>query len=340
MEKRFTFKTLGFILFSIISLVLVFSAVVVTVMNVYKPAVKTYLNGKFIGYFSNEQQFDQVYNELVSEKQNIDPNVKVYLDCEPIFQSCYIKDKLLAQQNIYTNLRAEIKTEYTIYNVALNGENKMTFTNQDDANKYAQTFKKEVSKLNTEIQIKKVKTLGETTTIDRAEAIMKDIVARNKPIEIPKVVSKVRVVSKKSTNTTYNGQVDASIANNANVQGGIWPTTARNITSTFGYRGDFHTGIDLAGPSGSSIFAYKDGVVTFSGYSSDYGNYIKIDHGNGFSTLYAHSSKLLVRAGNVVKQGQTIALIGRTGWATGNHLHFEVRINGKCTNPYPYIAGK
>lgn len=93
-------------------------------MNTYKPTVKTYIGEKFIGYFTSEQQFDEVYNDLVAEKQNIDENVKVYLEGEPTFVTSYIRESLLEDQNIYTNLRAEIKTEYTIYKVAVNDEEK------------------------------------------------------------------------------------------------------------------------------------------------------------------------------------------------------------------------
>ena len=82
MEKKGVLSTLRFIFFTVLTLALIFSAVVVTVLNTYKPAVKAYLDGKFIGYFTNEQQFDEVYNDLVAEKQSIDPNVKVYLERE------------------------------------------------------------------------------------------------------------------------------------------------------------------------------------------------------------------------------------------------------------------
>ncbi|MEG2310799.1 MAG: peptidoglycan DD-metalloendopeptidase family protein [Clostridia bacterium] len=334
MDKKSVFNTLRFITLTIICMVLIFSAVVITVLNMYKPATKTYLNGKFIGYFSNEQHFDDVYNELVAEKQSIDPNVKVYLECEPIFESCYIRDGLFTEQNVYTNLRAQVKTEFTIYNVAVNGEVKMTFTTQDDANKYVETLKKQVSKLVSEVKIDKVDSLGDTTTTDRAEAIMKDIVDRNKPVEIPKTKP---IVKYKTPITTYNGKISA---NNANTQGGIWPTVSRYISSPYGWRrGSFHSGTDIAGSAGSPIYAYKDGVVTFSGWSSiGYGNLVKIDHGNGFATWYAHCRTINVRAGDSVEQGQTIAAMGSTGNSTGNHLHFEVRINGVHKNSYMYIS--
>lgn len=302
--------TLRFVFFTILALVLIFSAVLVTVLNTYKPTVKAYIGDKFVGYFSSEQQFDEVYNDLVAEKQNVDSDVKVYLDSEPTFETSYTRDSLIAKQNVYTNLRAEMKTEYTVYEVAVDGDNKMKFDTKDDANKYAENLKAEVSKLNVEVKEEKVEEKGEITTIERADSILKDIVDRNKPVETPKATG-----------------------------GGVWPTVNRRINCQYmGYSG--HTGIDLGGAIGTAIYAYKTGTVTFAGWGRGYGLHVKIDHGNGMTTYYAHCSELLVSVGQQVTEGQMIAKIGMTGYTTGPHLHFEVRFNGVPTNPYPYIAGK
>lgn len=130
----------------------------------------------------------------------------------------------------------------------------------------------------------------------------------------------------------------------------LWPAPyATYITSKYGYRthpvtgvkNSFHTGIDLAknGCHGKPIIAANSGVVSrviWSNYG--YGNYVMIDHGGGVQTLYAHASNIYVRKGQYVTRGETIAAIGTTGNSTGPHLHFEVRINGNYTNPYPYIT--
>lgn len=327
---------LKFVLFSLIALALIFSAVVVTVVNTYKPVVKTYINGECIGYFTSEQQFDEVYNQLVTEKQNIDPNVKAYLESEPTFETSYVKDSLLQDQNIYTNLRSKVKTEYTIYNVAVNGEDKMTFNTKDEALKYAEDLKVEVAKLNIDIKEQRVEELGEMTSVERADAILKDIVDRNKPVETPKVT-----VPKKTTNKNNATSNVATIgANSVQATGsGVWPTVVRRVNCHWmGYAG--HTGTDIGGAVGTAIYAYRSGTVTFSGWNAGYGNNVRIDHGNGMSTLYAHASQLLVKPGQTVSEGQIIAKIGMTGYTTGPHLHFEIRINGVPVNAYPYIAGR
>ena len=326
-------STLRFILFTAISLVMIFTAVYLTVLNTYKPAVKTYINGEFIGYFSDEQQFDEVYNDLVAEKQNIDENVKVYLESEPTFEQSYIRDSLLEEQNVYTNLRAEIKTEYTIYELVVDGEKQMTFTAEDQAEDYINQLKAEVSNINANIEVEKVSELEDVTSTERADDILAGIVDRNKPVEIPEEEEEPQ-----TTNTTqytasvYNGTV-ALVADGTKV----WPTVYSRINCDYlGYYG--HNGVDIGGASGTPIYAYMGGTVTFSGWdTTGYGNCIKISHGNGLVTIYAHCSALYVSAGQQVSAGQTIAGIGMTGWATGNHLHFEVRVNGVPVNPWTYL---
>lgn len=124
-----------------------------------------------------------------------------------------------------------------------------------------------------------------------------------------------------------------------------WPAPGYyRVTSKFGQRfhpvlkrWKLHTGMDLGVPSGSKIVAANEGVVLIAKYNVAYGNYIVIDHGGGITTLYAHNKKLLVSPGQTVKRGQVISYSGSTGYSTGPHLHFEVRINGEYQNPMDYL---
>jgi murein DD-endopeptidase MepM/ murein hydrolase activator NlpD len=120
-----------------------------------------------------------------------------------------------------------------------------------------------------------------------------------------------------------------------------WPVSGR-LTSYFGYRSIFgtysyHSGIDIATSYGTAIAASDGGTVIWSGYKGSYGNLVIIDHGNGVQTYYGHCSSLLVSAGDKVYKGQTIARVGSTGRSTGNHCHFEVKINGTSVNPLSYL---
>lgn len=124
-----------------------------------------------------------------------------------------------------------------------------------------------------------------------------------------------------------------------------WPTpNYYRVTSIYGWRihpinknKSFHTGVDIAAPYGTNLVASANGKVIFAGYQGAYGNTIIIDHGGGLSTMYAHQSKFLVKVGDTVKINQPIGKIGTSGWSTGPHVHYEVRINGEHVNPMPYL---
>lgn len=125
----------------------------------------------------------------------------------------------------------------------------------------------------------------------------------------------------------------------------IWPSTdSYYITSLFGDRAhpitgavDNHSGIDIGASFGTNVLASTGGVVKTATYHSSYGNYVLIEHANGYQTLYAHMSQLKVHAGSSVVQGQTVGLVGSTGDSTGPHIHFEVWLNGGRVDPLDYF---
>ena len=128
------------------------------------------------------------------------------------------------------------------------------------------------------------------------------------------------------------------------VNGMCMPIASQRVTSVFGYRlspitGRYamHSGLDLGADMGEPIYAALSGRVVKSKYNVDYGNFITLDHGDGLVTLYAHCSELLVEVGDEVKKGQVIARAGSTGWSTGPHLHFEVRVQGVRIDPTYYL---
>ena len=121
------------------------------------------------------------------------------------------------------------------------------------------------------------------------------------------------------------------------------PLEDGRVSSTWGNRTllgttRHHSGVDLAAPSGTPIYSTGSGVVTKSGWGSGYGQYVEIDHGNGYITRYAHASRLMVNAGDRVNAGEHIANVGCTGRCTGPHLHFEVVKDGQRKNPSTYLA--
>ena len=125
-----------------------------------------------------------------------------------------------------------------------------------------------------------------------------------------------------------------------------WPAPGYyTITSPFGYRVHpilgvtrFHSGVDIGVPTGGKVIAANDGIVIKTTYTSSYGNMVMIDHGGGIVTLYAHGSKIIATLGQEVKRGDVIMEAGSTGWSTGPHLHFEVRLDGEYQQPLDYIT--
>jgi murein DD-endopeptidase MepM/ murein hydrolase activator NlpD len=123
-----------------------------------------------------------------------------------------------------------------------------------------------------------------------------------------------------------------------------WPVRSGYITSTYGFRRDpfhgrstFHKGVDFAGARGAPVVAVAEGVVTFSGKQSGYGNLVEIRHKNGLVTRYGHCQARFVKEGDQIAKGQTIATLGSTGRSTGPHVHFEVMVGGKQVDPMQYI---
>lgn len=158
-------------------------------------------------------------------------------------------------------------------------------------------------------------------------------------------IRKDRIVGGRSSSmvlaaTLYDNPIGPSNDNQKTIATGMFDEPAEGIlTSEFGARwGRMHTGIDIGGESGSDILAADGGVVTYSAWVNGYGNYIAIDHENGYQTAYAHLDELLVSEGERVFKGQKIAYMGSTGNSTGPHLHFEIKYCGEYNNPLDYVV--
>lgn len=152
--------------------------------------------------------------------------------------------------------------------------------------------------------------------------------------QIAQIESEILQLSVNSMGTVYIGGIMA------------WPVPGyTRITSSYGMRTHpitgiykLHTGVDLGAPIGANFIAAADGMVVKAGYNSAYGNMVIIDHGGGISTLYAHGNEIIAKLGQPVKKGDIILKVGQTGYATGPHAHFEVRLNGTPVNPMPFIT--
>jgi murein DD-endopeptidase MepM/ murein hydrolase activator NlpD len=161
-------------------------------------------------------------------------------------------------------------------------------------------------------------------------------ITRENGIQVNAVILETQMISQPTTQVVITGTKELPpLQGTGSLR---YPVSGARLSSPFGTRwGRMHSGIDLACATGTRIGAADGGTVTFSGYSGSYGYVVKINHGGGVVTVYAHCSKLLVSKGDKVYQGQHIANVGSTGRSTGPHCHFEVQINGVAKNPLNYL---
>ncbi len=167
--------------------------------------------------------------------------------------------------------------------------------------------------------------------------------------EMDKIEDEIEEFLKKqesSSSSSSGGSMSSTVSSG----GWAWPVPYSScyITSPYGYRSDpisgqykFHSGVDISMPNarGKNLVAVKDGTVIRAVHSgSGYGNYVMIDHGGGYVSLYGHCNSLAVSVGDRVKRGQVVAYIGSSGYSTGPHVHFEIRLNGEKKNPLNYIS--
>jgi len=152
-----------------------------------------------------------------------------------------------------------------------------------------------------------------------------------------KITETTTVTSRTYSGTTITQSSGSTIANQKPAYTGgklLWPTVGTRITQYYSWS---HKGLDIANKTGTPLYAAEAGTVERSGWNTGYGYNVVINHGGGLKTLYAHSSKLRVKAGDKVSRGDVVADMGSTGWSTGPHIHFEVIVNGVKQNPLNYI---
>ena len=205
-----------------------------------------------------------------------------------------------------------MKIQYEYYNLELNGEIIEAVNSKEDA----ETIKEQLGLQ--DIAITQIIT-------ENAEEV------NTHELEVAKnnVAEKTQTVDKTEEIANINGIEIATL-----------PITG-TISSRYGVssriRVSTHTGLDIAATTGTPIKVIADGTVTSAQYTGSYGYLVKVDHGNGVESWYAHTSKMYVKAGAEVKAGDIIAAVGSTGNSTGPHLHLEIRINGQHVNPQKYI---
>lgn len=310
--KFYTKETIKFFNIALIAIGFIIAIILIK----YKPMYEVKIEGTTIGYVENKKSLNEKIQENVENysKENIE---SAELTATPEYELKLVnKSQDENEDEVIIALQNELEITYKYYEIASNNEVIENVKDEETAEKLVNEIK-ELS--NNEVEL----TINEKTTKALKEIQIDDL-----------EVAKENTVEKLNIDTTE------SIADINGIKVATLPVTG-TISSRYGVsskiRVSTHTGLDIAATTGTPIKVVADGTVTFAAYSGSYGYIVKVDHGNGVETWYGHTSKMLVKEGQAVKAGDTIALVGSTGNSTGPHLHFEVRINGEHVNPQKYL---
>ena len=288
----------------------------------FEPVYEVKLGDETIGYVKSKEEIEKIINEELLKSEH-ECAVLSTLDVEPTYNLVLANKNLENQEEVIASLSNEVTTLYKVYSINVNGENKSYVNTYEEAQQISDEMKSEYEKLdNLEIAIveeytKNIDEIG-TVELQTAEA---------------------------SINTELRGLMDEQERIESATFNGVYfavTPVIGNITSRYGVyessvRNHAHSGMDIAAPYGTEIKAAASGTVTYSGWQSGYGYLIIIDHGNGVESYYGHCSSLIANVGDEVEAGDVISRVGSTGNSTGNHLHFEIRLNGSTINPQKYL---
>jgi murein DD-endopeptidase MepM/ murein hydrolase activator NlpD len=305
-------------------LILSFSLISILMILKYKPVYAVTISGKVVGYVSNIEDFNNLINSEIinTTEKNVD---SVSLTDTPSFE---LK---LVSRSIQTNesdIIAEIKANntsilYKYYAVLLNDETEAYVDTLDDAEEVIAKIKNEYG-LDLELNLQIVEKYTENAEEVKAE-----------PIEVAS-----QALETEAENIKIEKEKEDALPSINGIKLAITPVQGV-ISSRYGsvssLRKSTHTGLDIACSKGTPIQVVSDGTVTFAQENGSYGNLVKVDHGNGVETWYAHCDKIYVEVGDVVSAGDIIAAVGSTGNSTGPHLHLEIRVNGSTLNPQNYL---
>ena len=306
-------------LFKIIAIALVL--IIAIILIKFRPAYSVSLNGEKIGYVGDEEEFQNEINEniLTPDESNV---AFVELD-EVEYTFTLVNRNFVDESTVLATLEESSQNVYRVYEVAdLNDEETKVYVNSmEEAEEMVSTLKEQYSEIEPNLVINQI-------YLDNVDEVNEENIK----------LAKEALTNSLEQELEEKEKIDSRTVNGIYLA--VTPVTGR-ITSRFGanesIRDHTHKGIDIAATRGTPILATAAGTVTFAGWSSGYGYLVKIDHGNGVETYYGHCSRLYVSAGESVEAGTEIAAVGSTGNSTGNHLQFEIRLNGEQINPQTYV---
>ena len=328
-------------MFRLINIIAIALFVIMAVILIkYDLVCEVTVAGESLGYIADKEEFEKSVNDIINKEE--DNKLYTTIENMPEYTLKFVdRVEKTNEEEILAKIEESSETTYKLYAVTVDGKEKATITNLEEAeNLVKELNKKYKKKLDTKIAIVEVITTDnekDVTTIKTAKnSLTKEL---NKKVEKKEAeeAKKVAIAVAKKKNSS---KTTTKVASLNGVKLTVTPVSG-TITSRFGnqesIRSSAHSGLDIGAPKGTPIKAAAGGTVIFSGYSGGYGYVVKISHGNGIVTYYAHCSKLYVEKGDKVSAGDKIAAVGSTGRSTGNHLHFEVVKNGTSVNPQHYL---
>ncbi len=298
----------------------------VIILFKYNLLCEVTINGEVVGYVADKEEFEAKVDEIINEEE--EAKLFTVIENMPEYTFKLVeKSEQTNEEAILAKLEESSETTYKFYAVTLDGEEKTILASLEEAEQVVDEItEKYEDEIDLDIGI------TEVITTDKGSESSLQVASADIEGEIEDKVSEIEA------EIAEQEEIDSHTVNGVYLE--VTPVSG-TITSRFGnresIRSSSHTGLDIAAPYGTSIKAAASGTVTFAGYSGGYGYVVKLDNGNGVETYYGHCSKLYVSTGDTVEAGDVIAAVGSTGNSTGNHLHFEVRVNGTEVNPQKYL---
>ena len=306
----------------LIKIIAIALAIIIAIMLIkFRPAYSVSLNGEDLGYVGDEEEFKNEVNEniLTPSESNV-----AFVELDNVeYTFSLVSRSEVNEDEVMLALEQSAQNVYRVYEVAdLNNEETKIYVNtMEEAEEIVSTLKEQYGEIEPDLVINQI-------YLDNADEVNEETIK----------LAKQELTNSLQEELEEKQEIDSRTVNGIYLA--VVPVTGR-ITSRFGavesIRDHTHKGIDIAATRGTPILATASGTVTFAGWSSGYGYLVKINHGNGVETYYGHCSKLYVSAGDTVEAGKQIAAVGSTGNSTGNHLHFEIRLDGKQVNPQTYV---
>lgn len=323
LKKKTKYYTKEFLKYLTIT-VIAFGFIIAIVLIKYKPVYGVTISGEKVGYIQNKDGIEKSIEQsiLARNNKNID---SISINQNPEYELKLInRTQETNEGEVINKIKENVEITYKYYEIALNNTAIEQVNTVEEAEDLINTIKEEkkeeidlsiiekYTEKEEEVQTKEVE-LAKTEIEDKITKIEEEKIIKEQEENMPSVNGiKLAVVP-----------VSGTISSRYGVSSSIRKST--------------HTGLDIAASSGTPIKVVNSGTVTFASYNGSYGNLVKVDHGSGIETWYAHTSKMYVSVGQKVSAGEVIAAVGSTGNSTGAHLHLEIRVNGQHVNPQNYL---